>query len=453
MCRMSTYSIVTDDEYYSSSSDDYLPRCKVVSNEPIEWEIFANKYTNKKIEKRDIDIFIVDINNTLRFVDSGCNFTILRRNNRTWEDTNIRTLSSSFRVHLNSSKRFHSIESLIPMFRPRLNIYKSMTFLPCKQTDRSIFNIFEKYVADKPINDSIDYIKQVSLFEYHIKNVWAQGKPDEVKEWLLQRLYHTIQRPYDKVSTAIILSGKQGTGKGIILNWIINKIIGNEYAVEVAGLRKVTGETNSIIANKILLVIDEASNTTTGTYNENFDILKHIISEENVTIKKLYKDPYTVPNYINFIICTNHSNSIQIEQTDRRYFVTEVGDDVITNTNYKNKLIELIKDENFPSYFLKHVMNYNITMNMNTTPITEEKQDMILLNAPNHIKFLRYLNESNDTDTLTATELYTTYKNWSVDNGERNIQSSTKFGTNIKKLIDKKRTNKGWVYDISTLKT
>lgn len=92
-------------------------------------------------------------------------------------------------------------------------------------------------------------------------------------------------------------------------------------------------------------------------------------------------------------------------------------------------------------------------MNMNTTPITEEKQDMILLNAPNHIKFLRYLNESNDTDTLTATELYTTYKNWSVDNGERNIQSSTKFGTNIKRLIDKKRTNKGWIYDISSLKT
>lgn len=70
-------------------------------------------------------------------------------------------------------------------------------------------------------------------------------------------------------------------------------------------------------------------------------------------------------------------------------------------------------------------------------------------NTPNHIKFLRYMKGSDDT--FTATQLYTLYKNWCQDNGERNIQSSTKFGSNIKNLVNKRRSNKGMIYDLKTI--
>ena len=53
-----------------------------------------------------------------------------------------------------------------------------------------------------------------------------------------------------------------------------------------------------------------------------------------------------------------------------------------------------------------------------------------------------------DGKRVKADALYTRYRNWCVDNGERNIMTSTKFGISIKDKLTKKHTRVGTVYEL-----
>ena len=51
---------------------------------------------------------------------------------------------------------------------------------------------------------------------------------------------------------------------------------------------------------------------------------------------------------------------------------------------------------------------------------------------------------------IQAKLLYDKYKVWCQENGERNVVSSTKFGTIIGQQLKKQHTNKGSFYELPT---
>ena len=79
------------------------------------------------------------------------------------------------------------------------------------------------------------------------------------------------------------------------------------------------------------------------------------------------------------------------------------------------------------------------------------KKGGIMINEKKYQEFLDAINDENMFDGLNevkAKELYTEYKNWCNDNGERHILTSTKFGLIITTKIEKKRKSSGCVYII-----
>ena len=62
---------------------------------------------------------------------------------------------------------------------------------------------------------------------------------------------HLIQRPGDMIGTAVGIRGLEGTGKGFVIQMLMD-IIGAEHTVQTMDADNVFGSFNSIIQNKFL---------------------------------------------------------------------------------------------------------------------------------------------------------------------------------------------------------
>ena len=69
--------------------------------------------------------------------------------------------------------------------------------------------------------------------------------------------------PKSKNNVSMVLkSGKQGTGKGLIIDVLIGRnILGDSSYVQVTNMEGLFGKFNSILMNKILVMVDEVAMT------------------------------------------------------------------------------------------------------------------------------------------------------------------------------------------------
>jgi hypothetical protein len=93
----------------------------------------------------------------------------------------------------------------------------------------------------------------------------------------------------------------------------------------------------------------------------------------------MYRDFETaIQNVSNYIFVTNHLNSIQMEDGDRRYFALEVSSEKKQNHEYFEGLLATVKHPRFYANLLTYLLNMDIsTFNPNQPPMTELKREML----------------------------------------------------------------------------
>lgn len=146
--------------------------------------------------------------------------------------------------------------------------------------------------------------------------------PDpEQRGWLLSWLAYPIQNPGAKLSSAVVLySPTHGTGKstmGAILNEIYGEAFSPVSADQVVGER----QSNNEWADGAQLVFgDDFSPAATGKQGE----LRKIITSDKIRLRRKYMPDTVIKDHANYLFTTNHKNSFQLDETDRRFFICEV---------------------------------------------------------------------------------------------------------------------------------
>jgi hypothetical protein len=156
------------------------------------------------------------------------------------------------------------------------------------------------------------------ITNYILRHV--SGDDAETTRWVLNWLAYVVQ--LKRVSgKALLLSGTQGTGKGLLYNRILRPLLG-EHAPRITGLTPLEKEFNGWMEGALLVFVDEVDITAqkhgTSTVIQN---LKQYITDPTVSIRRMRKDPYTIPNRCNFILASNRFDSLIIEDADRRFMV------------------------------------------------------------------------------------------------------------------------------------
>jgi predicted AAA+ superfamily ATPase len=265
------------------------------------------------------------------------------------------------------------------------HFYKSVDFVPYliapETPNTEIFNMFEgfkfSYVEQKEPVDS------VKPWINHILNVICSGNPEQAKK-LTQWMAHIIQKPTQK-AFAVILYGKQGTGKSILYEFF-TRCIGKDLSLQVGKLEDLTQTHNTHVRGKLIINANECTNQPA---NRDVNILKGLITETDLIINPKNVNQYTVSNFSRIMITSNYKQCMRLDADDRRYFCMEISDKKKNNEEYFAPLVDGLTNERTQEDFFTYLANYDISdFHPQRPPMTNMKIEMIGMQIVNVVAFM-----------------------------------------------------------------
>ena len=291
-----------------------------------------------------------------------------------------------------------------------------------------------------------DIPELISPILRHI-DLLSEGHSDYVIKWLA----NIIQSPAQKSHVGIffrdmggLLFEGGGTGKNMFLDWIGNKIIGEEWYLMISNNTDLYGTFNGMLEGKLLCVIEEAS----GRDNHKFvDLLKAKITAETTLINKKGINQYRVRDFTRFVFCSNNPNPLPIFNGDRRFSAYDVNPKYRNDPEYFGQLVKTMDDPRVQKAFYLYLKTADTYKNPNEfsvkRPITEAYRNIKQLNAPSIYKWLIAMLKKGDlADSYSARELFNKYKTW-CDCNERSdtTMSETLFGRRMKEVMNAEITD------------
>lgn len=168
------------------------------------------------------------------------------------------------------------------------------------------YNIWRKSGVDAVPGD-------VSIFLDHMEHLF----PDEAdREHVLDYLALLVQFPAAKIHFALLIRGAQGTGKSWI-GVLMERIIGAPNVVRPSN-EEVTSRWTAWMEGAQLAILEEMM--TLGR-REVANRFKPAITDTTLRIEGKGLPLYSIPNCLNFICFTNHSDALPIENGDRRWLI------------------------------------------------------------------------------------------------------------------------------------
>jgi hypothetical protein len=135
-------------------------------------------------------------------------------------------------------------------------------------------------------------------------------------DYILNVVAHLVQKPGQKLRAAIILTGRQGTGKSMFTN-TIRKLVGEKNSNTLSPL-DLGGSFNGWIDRSLLTVVEEMTRDDRKTTSAR---MKSWITDDYVMVNRKGIQQYKVRNHTFFIVISNEPDPLVLDADDRRYFV------------------------------------------------------------------------------------------------------------------------------------
>ena len=217
--------------------------------------------------------------------------------------------------------------------------------------------------APTPFLDHLDYLfggDQVSV--EHVLNYFA----------------HVVQRPWERIGHALLITSEaKGIGKST-LGRAVRRLVGEQNS-RAAQTKDLKSQFDGWLAGKLVIQVDEVYE------GGNWDLankLKPLITEPTVSVNLKYGPQMEIENYARFIMFSNHTAPLNIEEGDRRYFVVNSAAQPKDDAYYDalNHFIDADEGMNAIYSFLKRrdLAGFNA---YRRPPMTDAKQAVIAVSG------------------------------------------------------------------------
>lgn len=246
--------------------------------------------------------------------------------------------------------------------------YDSIVFSPGENVDQRYYNLWRGFSVEplaeneKPTEIMIEAVRK---FEEHLfVNICDSNT--EYYDWVYGWFAHIIQKPWEKPGVALVMKGRKGVGKNVLLD-CVGTLFRPNYMV-TAQKRHMTGNFNSHMENLLLLVLDEAF--WSGS-KEDAGILKALITAPDLEIERKGVDSYTVKSRLRTAIIGNEDWIVPASEDERRYAVFNVGESRMQDTIFFTALNEGM-NAGGNRYLLTKLMQFDLSkMDIRNAPQTE----------------------------------------------------------------------------------
>lgn len=165
-----------------------------------------------------------------------------------------------------------------------------------------------------------DQAASCELFLTHLRENVCHSHEAHYR-WLLGWMAHLVQRPSEKPRSAIILKGAKGAGKDSV-GVYLSRLLSRSAYLNTARMDEVTGTFNGLIANKLLVHLEEGF--WSGDRGADSRV-KNFITASTLTINEKFQVAYQVDSHHRFIVTSNEARVVNATEGERRYFISEVN--------------------------------------------------------------------------------------------------------------------------------
>jgi hypothetical protein len=303
---------------------------------------------------------------------------------------------------------------------------------------KDILNVYKGAPIKYDNKFKID-MKLINPFLRHIKEVLADNN-DKNEEYILSMLSHYIQRPHIKTNVCMVfISDEEGAGKNIFFDNFNQKLIGSNYTTNIDNLDTLFGRFNGIIANKIVTVLDEVKTKFGGKSSDQF---KSMVTQKFLNLEEKGMEHIKINDYNNYIILTNNEVPVNIDISDRRFFVSNVSNKYVGDYEYFDKLQDLFDDNEAIKHFYHYLLTYNISKfkPQRDIPVTERKIDIKYESLKSPVKFMvavaaNRIEYGIDGKDINSDILYNSYIDFCATYDKCIPYRKLDFFKQIKKLI------------------
>jgi phage/plasmid-associated DNA primase len=252
--------------------------------------------------------------------------------------------------------------------------YNGLVFDPTQSVSKQFYNLYQPPRIEPKLGGSW------KLFKGHIFEVIC-GADEEIFKYVLGWVARLIQDPGgQRPGVAIVLKGKQGTGKGTFVKYI-SKLVEPHFA-HVSSQERLTGRFNSILEDTLLLFLDEA--IWAGDKRAEGE-LKRLITEDTIVIERKGLDSYPVKNYLNIIIASNNDWIVPAGLQERRMLVLEVSDKYMQDKKYFRAIEEEMDNGGLEAMYYD-LLNFDYSkIDLRTPPKTKALSEQVI-NSMNSIE-------------------------------------------------------------------
>lgn len=447
------------------------------------WFQFRKQYRNKLFNNKNEMLHVLqkDLSRVLAFITEGASFFVKKDdcNEKMFNIIKTKDLTrggNDFYIKYNETvkdkegndkNKITSIKFSTIIF-DIVREYSCVDFLP-NTKDKDVFNLFRGYVAKIP-TDGYNYDEIDGLLNF-IKEIIC-ANDDKLYDWFMSWLAWIMVHPEHRAGVApVLISTKQGTGKGTLVEFIEKYLIGESSSIQLSGVESLTCRFNEHLLGRKFIMVNEMSSTK-AQFAKNFERLKEIITDENTNIEPKGLKTIKVKNLTNYIFMSNHKDSMIIESSDRRYVCFEVSDKHAQDFDYFTELRDKYFNQRTGDIFYAYLLERcpDKIKQVLKLPKTKLKEEIQLLNANSRDLFIRDCKEQMDEEVedadliidennikyykekglIPVKKLYEIYVIFCQDNNFH-CYNSAKFKNYIKNKISKKRTNRGFRYNLNTI--
>lgn len=126
-----------------------------------------------------------------------------------------------------------------------------------RNTERGVYNLWKPFRASQlpPVDPPGSYEDILAPIINHIHHVITEQNPVHTN-WLLDWMANMVQRPHQRSQVAILLYGKQGCGKGIVIDWMRKAVLGPACSYQTADPENdILGRFANGLTNKVLVQV------------------------------------------------------------------------------------------------------------------------------------------------------------------------------------------------------
>jgi len=269
-------------------------------------------------------------------------------------------------------------------------------------------------------------------------------------QFVLQWLAFQVQRPGDKTQVALIFYGDQGVGKGILFEWVGQKLFGDQLYVQTDTMRSILGDYATLMKNKKLCQYDEVSIADTRPVIHR---LKNLITVPKLTFNPKHKAEFSLKCMANYVFTTNSVAPMPVEATDRRFAAFYCSEARMQDKGYFDRLSDHMADERvqraFYQYLLEHVSLEGVGRDLQQQrPVTQYYKDLQQQELKPLMRWLSVLchrsaGGAQDVDCeyqkVFSGALFERFKTWLGSNYPREVEflKGPQFGKDLKDLCCK----------------